>query len=81
MKPADISYLFDKFGEVLTCSEVATTIRSSESHIYDLIAEGELPCYCVGRQYRVLKRDVLNCLRRSVPPLPLDSVLKEPPKK
>lgn len=78
MKAAEVSCLFEKFGEVVTVNEVATTIRSSESHIYDLIAEGALPAYCVGRQYRLLKTDVIACLKRSVPPVPLDSVLKQP---
>jgi len=76
MKAAEISYLFDKYGEVMTAGEVAATIRASESHVYDLISEGDLPCFCIGRQYRVLKRDVIDCLKKSLPPIPLDSVLK-----
>lgn len=78
MKAAEISHLFEKYGEVMTAGEVAATIRASESHIYDLIGSGDLPCFCIGRQYRVLKSDVITCLKKSVPPIPLASVLKPP---
>lgn len=75
MKFADLYSLFEASPEVLTPGEVSRLIRASESHLYRLIAEGRLPCFCVGVRYRVLKRDVIRCLeeetriaRRTRPP-------------
>lgn len=75
MKFADLHSLFEASPEVLTPGEVSRLIRASESHLYRLIAEGRLPCFCVGVHYRVLKRDVIQCLeeethmaRRTRPP-------------
>ena len=78
MKAAELDILFARFGEVMTPSEVATTVRCSDSHIYELLGRGDLHCFCVGRHYRVRKTDVITSLRRLIPPVPLDSVLQEP---
>lgn len=67
MKPANMDYLFEPFGEVMTPDEVCKTIRASVSYVHGLIERGDLPCFRVGRQYRVLKRDVLHCLKNPVP--------------
>lgn len=70
MKVADLHSLFEASPEVLTPGEVSRLIRAS-----GLIADGRLPCFCVGVHYRVLKRDVVQCLeeetrmaRRTRPP-------------
>jgi len=78
MKAAELEKLFARFGEVMIPSEVATTIRCSDSHVYELIYRGDLPCFCIGRHYRLLKTDVIACLYCMIPPIPLDSVLRDP---
>lgn len=65
MKTANLDYLFNQFGEVLTVKEVASTIRASESHVLRMIHSDELPCFQVGRHYRILKPDAVACLRKS----------------
>jgi len=65
LKPAEVDYLFEKFGEVLTPTEVATTIRASDSFIHSIINDGKLPCYRVGVHFRVLKPDVVSYLKAS----------------
>ena len=62
MKCSDLKSLFETAPEVMTPSEVGALIRASESHLYRLIAQGRLPCFCIGVHYRVLKGDVIKCL-------------------
>lgn len=62
MKCPDLHPLFEALPEVLTPGEISSIIRASESHLYRLIAEGRLPCFCVGTHYRILKEDVIRCL-------------------
>lgn len=62
MKCADLHSLFEASPEVLTPGEVSRLIRASESHLYRLIAEGRLSCFCIGSHYRLLKGDVIRCL-------------------
>ena len=64
MKQAKICHLFDECHEVMTVREVALAVRCSESHLLDLIHRDELPCFRIGRGYRVLKSDVVGCLGR-----------------
>ena len=64
MKHANICHLFNGHHEVMTVREVAQAVRCSESHILDMIHKDELPCFRIGRYYRVLKPDVLDCLGR-----------------
>lgn len=73
LKPAEVDYLFEKFGEVLTPTEVATTIRASDSFVCSLINSGKLPCYRVGVHFRVLKPDIVSYLKASVEQQPGDA--------
>lgn len=66
MKYADIRHLFKDCREVLTVRETAQTVRCSEGHILRLIHTDALPCFQVGRQFRVLKRDVIMCLKKDL---------------
>lgn len=66
MKYADISHLFKERHEVLTVREFAQTVRCSESHILRMIHGDELPCFQVGRQFRILKRDIVACVKKSL---------------
>ena len=65
MKHANIEHLFKERHEVLTVREIAQTIRCSEKHILRMIYADELPCFRIGRQYRVLKPDILACFDRA----------------
>lgn len=79
MKCTDLHGLFEALPEVLTTGEVCTVIRASESHLLRLIAQGRLPCFCIGAHYRMCKQDVIRCLeeetqrasKRSRPPTKL----------
>ena len=65
MKNADISHLFKERHDVMTVREIAQTIRCSEKHILRMIHNDELPCFQIGKQYRVLKPDIIARLRKS----------------
>lgn len=62
MKCADLQSLFTTAPQVMTPGEVSAIIRASDSHLYRLIAQERLPCFCVGTHYRLLKKDVIRCL-------------------
>lgn len=64
MKYADISHLFKESHEVLTVREIAQTVRCSENHILRMIHGDELPCFQIGRQFRILKRDIIACVKK-----------------
>lgn len=65
MKHASIDRLFSHNTEVLTINEVSIAVRCSPSHILELIHRDELPCFHIGRQYRVLKSDAVRCFTSS----------------
>ena len=64
-KYANLDLLFEKHNEVMTVRELAQTLRCSDSHILDVIHSGELPCFRIGRHYRVCKKDVLVCAKKA----------------
>ena len=64
MKYAQIEKLFKDCCDVLTVKEIAQTIRCSESHVLRMIHSDELPCFCVGKQFRLLKADVVACFAK-----------------
>lgn len=54
--------LFENCGDVMTVKEVAATIKCSESFILDMIHDDILPCFTIGKHYRVLQSDVIKLL-------------------
>lgn len=81
MKCADIQSLLKNSPDVLTVSEVASLIRSSESYLCRLIREDQLPGFRVGFRYRVFKSDVIRCLEAlstGAPSLPAESIRPPP---
>ena len=66
MKYTQIGTLFEDCFEVLTIKEIAQIIRCSESHVLRMIHNDELPCFCIGKQYRVLKSDITACFEKAV---------------
>lgn len=61
MKLAIIKTLFADQKKVVTVKEVAEAVRCSESYVLELIHSDLLPCFMVGRHYRMILTDVLNC--------------------
>lgn len=49
----------DEMPDMLTISEVARYLKLHELTVRRLAREGELPCFKVGRQWRI-KRDLLE---------------------
>lgn len=76
MKFVDIGFLLKDSPEILTIHEAAALTRASESYLHHLIQTDRLPCFRVGRNYRVLKWDVIQCFEE----YPSSSVPAEPPK-
>ena len=44
--------------EILTLSEVASLLRVSHQTIYNMIKDGRLKGYKVGREWRFIKKDI-----------------------
>lgn len=66
MKYAQLGQLFKEHHDVLTIREAAQTIRCSESHILRMIHSDLLACFMIGTQYRVLKKDIVDCFRKNL---------------
>ena len=49
--------------EVLTVGEAAKFLRVSESQVRALLREGQIPGNKIGREWRIVKSDLLNHLR------------------
>ena len=65
IKQAHIYDLFSSYPEVLTVSETAKAVRCSAGFIYGLLRSDRLPCYRVGRTYRIRKNDAVICFSGS----------------
>src|SRR5947209_4620021 len=53
--------------EALTVQEVAELLGVSDKHIYEMIADGRLPAFRVGRSVRLDPQDVADWLRAKRP--------------
>jgi len=60
MKFARIDTLFDEHKAVLTVKEIADRLHCSDNYIISLIHKDLLPCFIVGRHYRILREDLLK---------------------
>ena len=67
MKFAKIDSLFGEHKEVLTIQEIAAKLRCSDKYIISLIKQDMLPCFIVGRHYRVLREDLFRYFYESSP--------------
>ena len=48
--------------QILTLSEVASLLRVSHQTIYNMIKDGRLKGYKVGREWRFIKKEIDDCL-------------------
>src|SRR5205809_7682419 len=53
--------------EALTVQEVANLLGVSDKHIYEMIADGRLPAFHVGKSIRLDPQDVADWLRAKRP--------------
>ena len=53
--------------EALTVQEVADLLGVSDKHIYEMIADGRLPAFHVGKSIRLDPQDVADWLRAKRP--------------
>jgi putative molybdopterin biosynthesis protein len=49
--------------KILTPKEAARTLRLSRSTIYNLLKKKKLPAMKIGRQWRILKKDLFDIRR------------------
>jgi excisionase family DNA binding protein len=62
--------ILESRGEALTVQEVAELLGVSDKHIYEMVADGTLPAFYVGRSVRLDPQDIADWLRRRK--LPVD---------
>ncbi len=48
------------YKDVLTFKELQTAIRKGRNKTYDLLRDGTIPSIKIGRDYRILKADVID---------------------
>jgi excisionase family DNA binding protein len=61
--------ILESRGEALTVQEVAELLGVSDKHIYEMVADGTLPAFYVGRSVRLDPQDIADWLRRRKPPV------------
>ncbi len=54
--------IFDSLPELITVPELAKCLRIGKNKAYELITSGVIPSIKIGRQLRVLKRDIISYL-------------------
>jgi excisionase family DNA binding protein len=64
--------------EALTAQEVAGLLGVSDKHIYEMVADGRLPAFRVGRSIRLDPQDVADWLRANRPVVARNGKLKPP---
>jgi excisionase family DNA binding protein len=56
--------ILESRGEALTVHEVAELLGVSDKHIYEMVADGTLPAFYVGRSVRLDPQDIADWLRK-----------------
>jgi excisionase family DNA binding protein len=56
--------ILESRGEALTVQEVAELLGVSDKHIYEMVADGTLPAFYVGRSVRLDPQDIADWLRK-----------------
>lgn len=59
--------VLESHQEALTVQEVAELLGVSDKHLYEMIADGRLPAFHVGRSVRLDPQDVADWLRTKRP--------------
>src|SRR5215471_17060790 len=73
--------ILESRGEALTVQEVAELLGVSDKHIYEMVADGTLPAFYVGRSVRLDPQDIANWLRKKKLPAGHDRAEKRPQKR
>ena len=56
--------ILESRGEALTVQEVAELLGVSDKNIYEMVADGTLPAFYVGRSVRLDPQDIADWLRK-----------------
>lgn len=55
--------ILEKFDDVLTFKELKSILKKGRNKTYNLLQSGEIPSTRIGRDYRILKVNVINYLK------------------
>lgn len=58
--------MFDNYPDILTTKDLKEIFPKNRNAIYDLLKSGELPCFKLGRNYMVLKSDLLTFIQQRI---------------
>jgi excisionase family DNA binding protein len=73
--------ILESRGEALTVQEVAELLGVSDKHIYEMVADGTLPAFYVGRSVRLDPQDIADWLRKKRLPVVQARDQKRPQKR
>ncbi|MBZ5489877.1 MAG: helix-turn-helix domain-containing protein [Acidobacteriia bacterium] len=73
--------ILESRGEALTVQEVAEVLGVSDKHIYEMVADGTLPAFYVGRSVRLDPQDIADWLRKKKLPVVQARDQKRPQKR
>ena len=55
--------ILQKYKDVLTFRELKELLKKKKNKVYKLLQNGEIPSTKIGRDYRILKINVINYLQ------------------
>jgi excisionase family DNA binding protein len=73
--------ILESRGEALTVQEVAELLGVSDKHIYEMVADGTLPAFYIGRSVRLDPQDIADWLRKKKFPVVQGRAEKRPQKR
>ena len=56
--------MFESYPEILTTKDLQQIFPKNKGAIYDLLKTGQIPNFKIGREYMILKADLLDFLSR-----------------
>lgn len=57
--------ILEKYGDVLTPDEIREILKIGRTKLYEILRREDIPSFRIGRNYRVLKSDILIYLSQS----------------
>lgn len=55
--------ILNEYKDVLTFKELKEVLKLGRNKVYELLKDGTIPSTKIGRDYRILKIDVINFLQ------------------
>lgn len=55
--------MFEAYPDILTTKDLQRIFPKNGNAIYDLLKSGELPSFKLGREYMILKSDLLDFIQ------------------